>query len=162
MIWITKKSSHNQKQFATDDFSVKIDTFPSKRAKKSTMSGTDETDRAKNKEFLSSEQIAMVKQIKSNMDAAHDHSNGDTLPVNGEISISVDDKNKQINATTAGAAAMSGTEPTIAKPSTPSGWVQFDNEDDSDKVSFSLKCVFRIWTVVKSWAMHSFTSSHRE
>lgn len=99
------------------------------------MSSTDETDRVQNKEFLSSEQIAMVKQIKSNMDAAHDHSNGDTLPVNGEKSISVDDNNKQTNITT-------GAESTTPKSNTPSNWVQFDNEDDSDKVSWSFQLYF--------------------
>lgn len=110
------------------------------------MSSTDETDRARNKEFLSAEQNASVQPIKSNMDAVvHDHSNGDTLPVNGENSNSVDDKNKQINTTTT-AAAMPAVmniepEPTTPKASTPSKWVQFDNEDDSDKVSYSFQCV---------------------
>lgn len=102
------------------------------------MSSRDETDLVRSKEFLSAEQNASAQPIKPNADAVHDHSNGDTLPMNGENSNSFDDKNKQINTTTTTtAAAMSATtpEPTTPKPSTPSNWVQFDNEDDSDKVS---------------------------
>lgn len=97
------------------------------------MSGRDATDLARNKEFLSAEQNASAQPIKSHVDAAHDHSNGDTSPMNGDKSISLDDKNEQINKMTASTTA---TEPTTPKPSTPSNWVQFDNEDDSDKVSF--------------------------
>lgn len=105
------------------------------------MSGKDETDLVRNKEFLAAEQNASAQPIKSNVDAVHDHTNGDTLPVNGENSISLDDKNEQINKTTTTTVATAvvssaTTEPTTPKASTPSNWVQFDNEDDSDKVNF--------------------------
>lgn len=105
------------------------------------MSGRDETDLVRSKEFLSAEQNASAQPIKSNVDTVHDHSNGDTLPVNGEKSIGSDGKHEQINKTTTTttmAAALSPattTEPTTPKTSSPSTWVQFDNEDDSDKVS---------------------------
>lgn len=95
------------------------------------MSGKDETDLARSKDFLSAERNA--PPVKSHADAAHDHSNGDTSSMNGQSSVSLDDQNEQINKVT---ATTTATEPTTPKPSTPSNWVQFDNEDDSDKVSF--------------------------
>lgn len=108
------------------------------------MSGRDETDLARSKDFLSAEQNANAQQIKSNVDAVHDHSNGDTLAMNGDHSISLDDKNEQISKTTttttaAATVSPATTEPTTPKVNTPSNWVQFDNEDDSDKVSFIQK-----------------------
>lgn len=110
------------------------------------MSGKDETDLVRNKEFLAAEQIASAQPIKSNVDAMHDHTNGDTKPMNGENSIGLDDKSKQTNVTTTTttttatavkatpAPTNTMTEPTTPKTSTQSNWVQFDNEDGSDKV----------------------------
>lgn len=108
------------------------------------MSGKDETDLARSKDFLSAEQNASAQPIKSHVDAAHDHSNGDTSPMNGQRPISLDDKNEQTNKVTATTAT---SEPTTPKPSTPSNWVQFDNEDDSDKVRL------KTWTYVKNWTV---------
>lgn len=108
------------------------------------MSGKDETDLSRNDDFLAAERNA--SPIKSHVDAAHDHSNGDTSPMkNGQSSLSLDDKNEQMNKVTATTATA---EPTTPKPSTPSNWVQFDVEDDSDKVSFKTRTFVKNGTVV--------------
>lgn len=80
------------------------------------MSGKDETDLVRNKELSMDNATTPAQSTKIN----HDLSNGDSAPVNGN---SPEETSKQIS-----------TEIT-AKPSTPSNWVQFENEDDnSDKV----------------------------
>lgn len=86
------------------------------------MSGKDETDLVRNTE-LSSEKSATEQSIKLNLDQAHSLRNGDANAVNGDNSINSDENSKQ------NTVSSSGT-----KPSTPSNWVQFENEDDSDKV----------------------------
>lgn len=86
------------------------------------MSSKDETDLVRNKDPLT--EPSTVEALKSNLDSAHDQSNGDKSPINGEKSTNSDDTNNEETA----------IENSV-KPSTPSNWVQFDNEDDSDKVS---------------------------
>lgn len=86
------------------------------------MSSKDETDLVRNKE-LSTEQ-STVQSLKSNIDS-HDRSNGNAaaaVSVNGDSSIHLDDKNEH-----------TAIESTV-KSNTPSNWVQFENDDDSDKV----------------------------
>lgn len=83
------------------------------------MNGKDETDLVRNKDPLTTVESSTVDTLKPNLDAAHEQTNYNTSPVNGDKSVNSDDVNKE----------------TIVKPSTPSNWVQFDNEDDSDKVS---------------------------
>lgn len=82
------------------------------------MSGKDETDLVRNKELSPENSIA--QSTKSN----HDLINGDaSAPVNGDSSTNLEETSKQ------------NTVESTPKPSTPSNWVQFENEDDSsDKV----------------------------
>lgn len=94
-----------------------------KRATK--MSGKDETDLVRNKELPTAEQTT-VESLKSNLESAHDQSNGDASPsMNGDKSNNSDDSSKQT-------PVESPVKPST--PSTPSNWVQFDTEDDGDKV----------------------------
>lgn len=88
------------------------------------MSGKDETDLVRNKEpSMDSSMAHSTKGIN------HDLSNGDTAPVNGDSPKSTEETSKQM-----------AVEPTTPKPSTPSNWVQFENEDDnSDKVTQTRK-----------------------
>lgn len=89
------------------------------------MSGKDETDLVRNKELPTAEPTT-VESLKSNLESAHDQSNGDASPsMNGDKSNNSDDSNKQT-------PVESPIKPST--PSTPSNWVQFDTEDDSDKV----------------------------
>ncbi|XP_055295963.1 uncharacterized protein LOC129565286 isoform X2 [Sitodiplosis mosellana] len=80
------------------------------------MSGKDETDLVQNKE-LSMENATTAQSMKS---INHDPSNGDTAPVNGDSLTNPEETSKQ-----------SAVESSTPKPSTPSNWVQFENEDDS-------------------------------
>lgn len=75
------------------------------------MSNKDETDLVRNTESTE----------KSNH--MHDLSNGDTT-MNGNSSKNLDESNK----------STSFGESTERKSNTPSNWVQFENEDDNDKV----------------------------
>lgn len=93
------------------------------------MSNKDETDLVRNKELTTTaatmeQSLQSLQSLKSNSDVVHDQSNGSASPVNFDNSTSSGDKDKQ-------SAAEIQT-----KPTTPSNWVQFDNDDDdSDKVS---------------------------
>lgn len=86
------------------------------------MSSKDETDLVRNKE--SSTEQSTVQSLKSNIDP-HDRSNGNaaaSVSVNGDNSINLNDTIEH----TAIESSM--------KSNTPSNWVQFENDDDSDKV----------------------------
>lgn len=74
------------------------------------MSGKDETDLVRDKELQAEQSIA--HPLKSNLDHSHDHSNGNPAPINGESS------------------TKSDVQVETVKPSTPSNWVQFENDDD--------------------------------
>lgn len=79
------------------------------------MSSKDETDLVRNNE-VSAENVTSTK-------FNHDLSNGDSAPMNGNSSSNSEESSKQT------------TVELTPKPSTPSNWVQFENEDDSnDKV----------------------------
>lgn len=82
------------------------------------MSGKDETDLVRNKELSPENSIAQSTKLN------HDFSNGDaSIPVNGDSLTNLEETSKQ------------NTVESTPKPSTPSNWVQFENEDDSsDKV----------------------------
>lgn len=85
------------------------------------MSGKDETDLVRNKE-LTTEHSSTAQSLKSNHDQTHDHSNGDSATVNGDSSKESSEKSKQTIAESA------------PKPTAPSNWVKFENEDDNDTV----------------------------
>lgn len=82
------------------------------------MSGKDETDLVRNTE-LSAEKLATEQSIKTNLDQGHDQRNGNANAINGDT---FEENTKQNTA-----------HPNVT-PTTPSNWVQFENEDDSDKV----------------------------
>lgn len=81
------------------------------------MSGKDETDLVQNKEISTENEAEQSR--KPNLDQSQDLSNGNATTVNGDSFTHSDENN---------------LESTVSKPSTPSNWVQFENEDDSDKV----------------------------
>lgn len=99
------------------------------------MSGKDETDLVRNKELSPENSIAQTTKLN------HDLSNGDAAAsVNGNSSMNLEETSKQ------------NTVESTPKPSTPSNWVQFENEDDSsDKVyNYTNKLLINYICVQKS------------
>lgn len=85
------------------------------------MSGKDETDLVQNKGMTMENSTSHLSKPNQ---ANQDLSNGDaTATVNGNSSNNLDENHKHTDV-----------ESTDRKPNTPSNWVQFGNEDDSDKV----------------------------
>lgn len=86
------------------------------------MSGKDETDLVRNKELTVENTTTTTTQSSGKIN--RDLSNGDAAAaVNGNSSTNSEETSKQT------------TVEITPKPSTPSNWVQFENEDDSsDKV----------------------------
>lgn len=83
------------------------------------MSGKDETDLVRNKEITTSTPTTDNETVPNKMmNQVHDISNGDSSIINGKLN---DQNNENTN------------EPIERKSTTPSNWVQFENEDDSDK-----------------------------
>lgn len=82
------------------------------------MSGKDETDLVRNKELSTENEVEQSQKL--NHDQNQDISNGNATTVNGDSSPNLDETSQQTTV-----------QSTATKPS---HWVQFETEDDSDKV----------------------------